>query len=1012
MDFSKQNNINKRLVRGGYNDKLYRKVILWIVRIACIGVLAVMCVGIGVGLGAFLGLLDGAPDVELDSLAIDRETSSIYYQTGKKVTDIQTAEQRTQVSIDEMPQYLKDAAVATEDRRFYSHSGIDLEGIIRAGVSNLRAGGTAEGGSTITQQMIKKLVLTDDQNWKRKFQEWYLALQLEDKMYEVYGKERTKELILESYLNYNYLGNACYGVEAAAQRYFGKHVTDLSLSECALLAGLFNAPSAYDPIVNYQNHSRERQLYVLNAMLEMDFITEEEYETAKADNVFARIREYNQAYEASDDDVYSYFVDSVIEQVMEDLQSKMGYTEQDAYNLLYYGGLKIYITQDEQIQSIIDSIYADESNFQSNTYYELRYDLTLFDEKDPNITDNYGTYGLFYSEEDARLAAEEFKAQFVTADMEKNVHYMESITLTEEPQYSLTLIDQHTGHVVGLAGGRGKKTQNLTLNRAIDSTRQPGSTFKVLASYAAALDVGGFSCGSSMDDAPLTWGDWSPNNYYGGYHGKDTAHQGIANSENIVTARFMRAVGVETNFEYVEKFGITTMRREADEDGLTDMVPSLCLGSGSVKNIELCGAYAAIANGGVYIQPILYTRIDDADDNLFYENKPETHRVIKESTAWMLTYMMEDVLTWGTSPECRFSDEWAIAGKSGTTDNANDYAFVGYTPVYTCCIQAGFDYVSYPEDYYESLGTTSLNPDASVHTYDDYGEEWIYWRAHKDLWAKVMGAVHENLEPVSSFGDPPEDVVQVSLCRDSGLLAGPYCSQDPRGNRITYEWCAVENIPTDTCHNHIQLTVCSETHQIATKYCPTTETKVFMTRTEDEIADIGASNLSRIADFSACAYPYKYAESIVGTSGYQEVYGNNNSFSTPFVDDIASYTPTYIGECQKHLHKPEESSVLAPLEESSGTGAEGTGPVVIPNDSQEPTGMARYHGQGDAVESSYNLSQEESRSESSSQTVYWAGYNRNDGLGSYESASETIDVLLPEADLPYRKSVTRKTGKR
>ncbi|MBO6158727.1 MAG: transglycosylase domain-containing protein [Firmicutes bacterium] len=931
MDFSKQENINRRLTRGGYNEKIYEKVLLWILRIACIGVLAVICVGVGVGFGTFLGLLDGAPQVDLDSLAIDRQTSAIYYlKTGQKITDIYTAEQRTSVSIEEVPQALQDAVVAIEDRHFYSHSGIDLEGIIRAGVANIRSGGTAEGGSTITQQMIKKMVLTSDQNWKRKMQEWYLALQLEDQMYEVYGKEHTKELILESYLNYNYLGNACYGVEAASQRYFGKHVSDLTLSESALIAGLFNAPSAYDPIANYKGHSRERQLQVLDAMLDMEFITQEEYDEARADNVFQRIRDYNKEYEASDDDVYSYFVDSTIEAVMKDLQEELGYSERDAHNTLYYGGLKIYITQDPDVQAAIDAAYADPENFQSNTYYEMRYDLTLFDEKDPNITDNYGTYGLFYSEDDARLAAEEFKAQFVTEDMEKNVHYMENLTLTIEPQYSMTVIDQHTGYVVGLAGGRGEKTQNLTLNRAIDSTRQPGSTFKILASYAAALDVGGFGCGSSMDDAPLQWGDWAPNNYYGGYHGKDTMRKGIYNSENIVTARFMRAVGVETNFDYVEKFGITTLRREADENGYTDMVGSLCLGSGSVKNIELCGAYACIANGGMYIEPILYARIDDAEGNLFYENVPETHRVIKESTAWMLTDMLRDVVqSYGTSPICNFDYEMAIAGKSGTTDDANDYAFVGYTPYYTCCVQAGFDYIAYPEIYYESLGTTSLNPDASWNYYDGYGREWMYYNAHKELWADVMSRIHEGLEKIPDFGEPPADVTQVAYCMDCGKLAGAYCSMDQRGSRVTYDYCSVENIPTEVCSCHIQLTVCAETHRIATKYCPATETAVFLTRTPEEIADVGAGNLALLPDFNVCAYPAS-----LGLS-----YKSEESFDTPFVDDIASYSPTYCNECQLHLHKPkEESSEIAPLE-SSGAPTEAA-PTATPNDSQPDAGLA------------------------------------------------------------------------
>ena len=349
----------------------------------------------------------------------------------------------------------------------------------------------------------------------------------------------------------------------------------------------------------------------------------------------------------------------------------------------------------------------------------------------------------------------------------------------------------------------------------------------------------------------------------------------------------------------------------------------------------LCGAYATIANGGMYIEPTLYAKIEDAEGNLFYEKKQETHRVIRETTAWMLTDMMKDVVKYyGTSPVCNFDEEMAIAGKSGTTDDSNDYAFVGYTPYYTCCIQAGFDYVAYPEIYYESLGTTSLNPDGSISTYDDYGDEWIYWNGHKELWAAVMSKIHENLPKITDFGEPPEGITEVSLCRDSGLLAGPYCSQDPRGNRITYDWIHVEDIPTRVCPNHIQLSVCAETGRIATKYCPTTETRVFMTRTDDEISDISASGLTRISDFKYAAYPYKYADSIIGSDAYKTMMGDTN-YSTPLVDDIASYEPVWCGECQKHLHKaPEESSDVVPLESSAV-------PTATLNDQQPPSAFGR-----------------------------------------------------------------------
>lgn len=922
MDFSKRKNQNKRLLRWNHQEKLFARAWLYALRVACVAVLIGVFALAGIALGTFMGMLDGVPEVSLESLAITRQSSKIVDQDGNLVTEIRSAEQRTSIPISEMPQDLLDATVAIEDARFYSHNGIDLEGILRAGVANLAAGGTSEGGSTLTQQMIKKMVLTSDQTWKRKIQEWYLALDLEYQLNQEYGKEQTKKLILESYLNYNFLGNNAYGVEAAAERYFGKHAKDMNLAECALIAGLFNAPSAYDPTVNEDNMARERQIHVLDAMLKEGFITQEEYDEAFADPVFARVAEWNSHYEGEQNKVmYSYFVDSVIKQVEEDLQEYLNCSAQEAYNTLYYGGLTIHITQDEEIQSIVDDVFSDPDNLQADTYYEMDYRLTLFDKKDPNITENFGSYALFNTYEDAEAAAAEFKSAYVTEDMHEYTDYVEDLTITEQPQYSMTIIDQHTGHVVALCGGRGEKQSNMGINRAIDSTRQPGSTFKILASYAAALDVGGFGCSSSMDDSFMQWGDWVPNNWWGTgyYEGGCTMREGIANSKNIVTAKFMREVGVETNFDYVEKFGISTLRREADEDGLTDMVGSLCLGSGSVSNIEICGAYATIANAGEYLEPILYTHITDMDGDVLYEKEQESHRTIKETTAYMLADMMRDVVTGangGTGTACNFDSSMPIAGKTGTTSDANDYSFVGFTPYYTCAIMAGFDYVSYPEIYYESIDGYSIDP-AYLNT---VGYDMLDSSVHKEIWSEVMSRIHEPLEYKDEFFEMPEGITWVSVCKDSGKIPGPYCSKDPRGSRVVSDMFNEGDGPEDVCDHHVEVTVCKESGKAATKYCPATETKVFVTRTDEEIEEIGAENLSKIEDFKYAIYDVKYKNKI-----------KTSSSGSDKTKPAADYVQKYAVECDLHVAPKEESSVLPPNDNSGVPVVSPVGGTSTPN---------------------------------------------------------------------------------
>ena len=781
MNFGKRATNRKRNALASHSTMMGKKANVSILRIIFIALIAVLAIGCCMGIGVMRGLIDDAPDISEVNIVPVGEATFVYDANGDQLQKLTAPDSnRMPVTIDQIPLDLQHAVVAIEDERFYEHNGIDIRGILRAGVVGITTGHFSEGASTITQQLIKNNVFTDWVNestlerFERKFQEWYLALELEKQV-------KDKDVILQNYLNTINLGNGNYGVQAAAQDYFGKDVSDLTLSECTVLAGITQNPTKYNPVINPENNAKRRQ-EVLDHMLDQEYITKEQYDECLADNVYERIQSVEKESE-SENTTYSYFIDELTEQVIQDLQDKRGYSEQQAYNALYSGGLRIYTTQDPSIQQICDEEYSDPDNFPSGSQVELDYALTL---KHANgEEENYSTEMLeqyfiqnessdftvlFNSQESAQAHVDAYKAAVMT---EGDEVVAETVHFTPQPQSSLCIIDQHTGYVKAIVGGRGEKSSSLSLNRATNTTRQPGSTFKPLAAYAAALNECGMSLATTFEDEPFTYDNGEPlYNADRQYHGTVTMREAIVHSYNIPAVKCMIEITPELGVEYLQKFGFTTLITEPTEinGGIYDDVnASTAIGgiTQGVSNLELTAAYATIANNGTYIKPVFYTKILDADGNVVIDNSPEKTTVIKPSTAYLLTNVMEDVVTEGTGTRVQF-DGMHIAGKTGTTDNYRDLWFCGFTPYYTCSVWAGYD-------------DNTVLPQGTYRTYQ------------QTLWRNIMQRIHADL-PDTDF-KMPSTVQKASICTQTGLLATSSC------NAVT-EYFDIDQIPTQYCSGH------------------------------------------------------------------------------------------------------------------------------------------------------------------------------------------------------------------
>ena len=754
------------------------------------------------GIGMFKGILYSAPTISNLSVIPTGYATVVYDSEGNEMTKLVAADSnRSWEKMSKIPEDLAHAFVAIEDERFYDHNGIDLKGIVRAAAEAVQAGRLTQGASTITQQLLKNNVF---ENWtnestiqkiKRKIQEQYLAIELE--------KTMEKDEILEIYMNSINLGQNTLGVKAAAQRYFNKPTYQLTLSECAVIASITQNPSRLNPI-SHPEANAERRAKVLRNMLKHGYITQAEHDEALADDVYSRIATVNE--ETKSNSVYTYFVDEVTEQVLEDLMEIKGYDERQAYNLLYSGGLGIFTTQDTEIQAICDEVFGNEENYPENVKWYLNYVLTVKKangDKENHSTEMFrshfrqldSSFNLLYSsKDDAYAAIEEYKAAVMedgdTVDGER-------VTLTPQPQVSITIEDQATGHIVAMVGGRGTKEASRTLNRATNTTRQPGSTFKTLSTYAPALDSAGLTLADVQNDAPYNYASGRPvSNWWGKeYRGLLSLRYGIAQSANIVAVKTMTQITPQLGFDYLLNFGFTTLvDRRIEKDGtvVSDIGQPLALGgiTDGVTNMELNAAYAAIANQGNYVKPKLYTKIVDHNGNVLIDNTTSIKKqVIKESTAWLLTNAMEDVVNGrGTGGSANFGN-MAIAGKTGTTTDYKDVWFAGYTPYYTATVWTGYD------------NNVSLKSSAEKNL-------------SKTLWKQVMSKIHENLEyrsfPMAS------GIVTAAVCSKSGKLP----IQGVCDGCITTEYFAEGTVPTTTCDVHYFSNICAYTGLTATEECP------------------------------------------------------------------------------------------------------------------------------------------------------------------------------------------------
>lgn len=813
MNYGKREVTRKLRKTSSKAEKIASKMILLFAKIALVLCSFCLVLAVSLGYGVFKGVIDSAPEIDVASIEPSGFATMVYDSKGNLTeTLVKSGANRLEATYEELPQCLIDAFVAIEDARFWTHKGVDIRSMIRAAVGVLTGDSSAGGGSTLTQQLIKNNVFaggnedTFGEKLERKIQEQYLAIQLE--------KTMDKKIILKNYLNTINLGNNTLGVKAAAKRYFDKDVSDLTLSEATVIAGITQNPSKYNPLSEKGRvNNEEKRRVILQYMYEQGKIEKKDQEEALADDVYSRIQNVDLVTKESQNP-YSYFTDELTEQVIKALQEKKGYTLTQASNLLYSGGLSIFTTQDPDLQAIVDEEINNPDNYDV-VYYSVDYRLSV--QHEDGTTTNYSTEsmrsyfkndlgkssynGLFNTKEEAAAAIETYKTAMVKEDdtvLGESVHYI------LQPQISYVLMDHATGYVKALSGGRGAKEVSLSLNRATNTLRQPGSTFKVITAFAPALDTCGATLSTVYYDAPYTVGSKTFRNWYSnkGYLGYSTIRDGIVYSMNIVAVRcMMETVSPQLGVEYARNFGITSLT-ESDYNAAT------ALGgiTKGVSNLELTAAYATIANGGIYTKPVFFTKILDHNGKVLLENEPETKRVLKDSTAFLLTDALSQSMEGSrmySSAGVNLNSTSAVAnipgmsnaGKSGTTTSNNDIWFVGFTPYYTAGIWSGCD---------DNQKISAIGSSTSY---------------HKIIWRKIMTRIHEGFADTGF--EVPASVEQAAVCRKSGMLPSPgVCEADPRGSAVHTEYFAKGTVPTEVCDHHVKYTVCAESGGIPTEYCP------------------------------------------------------------------------------------------------------------------------------------------------------------------------------------------------
>jgi len=715
-------------------------------------------------------------------------SSKIYYMdytdrenregTAVEISDerLYGSENRVWVSFNDMPPYLYEAFISIEDERFWSHNGVDWKRTLGA-TFYFFTGGDHYGGSTITQQLIKNITDEKDVRIQRKLQEIMRALYLD--------KTKDKTEILELYLNTIYLSQGCYGVQAAANVYFNKDVSELTLVECAALASITQAPTKWDPRLNPDNNQYRRGL-VLDKMLELGKITQVEYDEAKN----TELEIYNAKGTAegevvdTEKEYNSWYTDAVLKSVLDRLMTEKNIPKNLAYNMVYSGGLNIYTVMDPNIQECLESvyetgIYTDRNGKQTNVFQEL-----------PGVI---------------------------------------------QPESSMVIIDPKTGDVLGLVGGRGKKTGNLLLNYATDTTRSPGSSIKPLTVYAPAMEEGLINYATVYDDVPVNFdtGKYTydpetklvtyvyketgqtviretgwPGNLPTNYDGLVNVNYALQVSKNTTAVRVLQDLTCEKAFNFAKnKLHMNSLIEKlqlSNGEWVTDKgLAALALGEMNygVTNLEITAAYSMFINNGIYNQPRLYTQVTDSEGNVILDDGCKSEVVISEQTATLMTKMMQNVVNYGTAKSITLRGQVNVAGKTGTTNSDHDRWFIGFTPYFI-----GGVWYGYAEP--DSLSRVKGNPAS-------------------DIWDAVMTLIHEDYIQDAANGSAPlktfvdsNGIVTETVCKDSGKLMTDACKADPRGDRSEVCYFTKSTVPTETCDCHVLVDYDKVTGAIACDECP------------------------------------------------------------------------------------------------------------------------------------------------------------------------------------------------
>ena len=713
---SLKNRVAKYFTKRRKEPNFLLSVFVTSIKYMVIALLVMGFAGFGAVLGVAKAYVEGTPELDVNRIEDQSLTSFIYDMNGELITEYKGLEHRIWASLDEIPITLQEALIATEDVRFYSHNGLDYKRLAGAFINNLRSE-SVQGGSTITQQLIKNTLLSPEQTYKRKIQEAYLAIQLE--------QEYEKNEILEAYLNTIYLGSGNYGVKAAAMDYFGKELHDLNLRECAVLVGITKNPYRFDPRHNFYSRNApevtyERANLVLRLMYENGFISKSEYEQAKFDaenpssykNADFHVREESSNQKLYD---YPYFVEYVINDLIDELMKLNNWEgaegQKKATNLIQTGGLHIYTTLDPEIQQIVE-----------DTLYNF--------DKYPKTRNS--------------------------KDSVKREKVGDRVIEIPQPQAAAVVLDHTTGELRALVGGRMDPQARFWINRA-NKDWAPGSSIKPLAVYAPFIEAG-YPGGFIIEDIPVPiegWDDGGGKGYPANYtatkfNGPITAKKAIQHSYNISSARtLMERVGVEYSMNKLKELGIT------EENYVEKSLPSnLSLGSDPVNMIEITAAFGALANKGVYKEPTSIVRVLDKDGNVLLNNESQlTLAAFKESTAFIITDWLQNAVQNGTGVTARFGN-MNIAGKTGTNTDFRGAYFAGYTPYYTATVMVGHDTHSIPLAE-GSTGRVAAAP----------------------LWKAFMEKVHEGLENKPFYDEIPSGVKSVTVCAVSGKLPNKECDQ-------------------------------------------------------------------------------------------------------------------------------------------------------------------------------------------------------------------------------------------